>query len=242
MLSKYKLFLLSLTIFTIIGCENKGRSTKKKRSIVSCLFEMPQKEILTRKGIDSVLAQFKQVKFSQLDSSYRAFSDPKQLRSRTYYLVQGEQVFIPVVGKYRINQFIVRDHYYHNNMKDICGDKIQYWLVDKKMLYMMLDLIQALDKKGYDKYAFSINTSHRHPNYNENKAKGAKFSQHIFGRACDISIKDINKDHIADQRDKKIVLALLEKIVGNKGGLGKYPETMAVHFDCRGFRARWDHQ
>ncbi len=231
----------------IASCEPPTTGKKDKWTKKSCLFEMPKKEILTRKGIDSVLAQFKQVEFKELDSAYICYSDPKckfskQLKGLTYYLVKGEQVFIPIVGKYRINQFIVRDHYYQNNMKDICGNKTQYWLVDKKMLYMMLDLIQALDKKGYDKYAFSINTGHRHPQYNEHKAKGAKFSQHIFGRACDISVKDINKDHIADKRDKKIVLAMLEKIVGSKGGLGKYPETMAVHFDCRGHRARWNHQ
>lgn len=247
MLVRFNLIAILLIGIAIIGCENPKAKFKKKLLEKSCIFEMPHKEILTRKGIDSVLALLKQVKFAKLDSTYKCYSDPKskfcdKLKYLTYHVVEGEDVFKNVVGKYRINQFIVRDQYYRSNIKDICANNKQYWLVDKKMLYMMLDLIKALEKKGYDKYGFSINTSHRHPHYNEQEAKGAKFSQHIFGRAVDISVKDINKDGRITKSDKKIVLEIMEKIVGNKGGLGKYPGSMAVHFDCRGFRARWDHQ
>lgn len=41
--------------------------------------------------------------------------------------------------------------------------------------------------------------------------------------------------------DKQIVLDFLDKeIIGNKGGIGLYPGTKAVHFDVRGHRARWN--
>jgi len=106
----------------------------------------------------------------------------------------------------------------------------------------MLDLIQALDKKGYDKYGFQIRVSHRHPYWNKEVWHGARFSQHIYGRAVDIKIGDVNQNGTANQEDKKIVLQILEKIVGNKGGLGMYPQTMCLHFDSRGHRARWNHQ
>lgn len=34
---------------------------------------------------------------------------------------------------------------------------------------------------------------------------------------------------------------LLEtKIIKNTGGIGKYVETMSIHFDVRGWRARWN--
>lgn len=103
----------------------------------------------------------------------------------------------------------------------------------------MLDLILTLDEQGYDKYGFTVRESHRPPRYNAARG-GASKSQHIWGTAVDIVIRDINKDGTADQTDKKIVLEIMEKIVGNEGGLGKYPGTMTVHFDCRGHRARWD--
>jgi hypothetical protein len=37
------------------------------------------------------------------------------------------------------------------------------------------------------------------------------------------------------------VLDLLEKeIIKSSGGIGRYPGTRAVHFDVRGYKARWD--
>jgi len=40
---------------------------------------------------------------------------------------------------------------------------------------------------------------------------------------------------------KKIILDILEnKVIGDQGGIGRYPGTMSVHFDVRGFKARWD--
>lgn len=241
--------VLALLCLIASNCVQPGRSEKETSGRIDppCVFSIPQKEILTYKGIDSVLNLFEKVTFKNLDTSYKNYSDPdkkftEKLATSTYYLVQGDQVFLPLVGKYRVKDFIVPDKYYQKNMKNLCSNNKQYFLTDKKMLYMMLDLIKSLDKKGYNKYGFDVRVGHRHPYWNKKVWSGARFSQHIYGKAVDIKIRDINKDRRETQKDKKIVLDLLEKIVNNKGGIGKYPKTMNVHFDSRGFKARWDHQ
>jgi uncharacterized protein YcbK (DUF882 family) len=54
-------------------------------------------------------------------------------------------------------------------------------------------------------------------------------------------VGDINRNGIANAADKKIILDILEqKIIGNTGGLGLYPKSDVVHFDTRGYRARWN--
>jgi len=104
---------------------------------------------------------------------------------------------------------------------------------------MMLELILELDKLGHDKYGFHIRTAHRHPTKN-NEVNGASYSQHMFGKAIDIGVDDIDQNGISNQADKSIVYSLLQGIVGQRGGLGLYPGSMNLHFDCRGFKARWD--
>ena len=68
---------------------------------------------------------------------------------------------------------------------------------------------------------------------------GASQSQHLYGRAADLVIEDINKDGDITNGDKEIALEILEGIVGNNGGMGLYPGTMTIHIDSRGYAARW---
>ncbi|MFT5819363.1 MAG: hypothetical protein ACI8ZM_000586 [Crocinitomix sp.] len=203
-----------------------------------------QEPVLTHAGIDSVLAQFEQIEFADLDAEYREYTNSNgkfksSLKKETFYVLEGDDVLKYIVGEYRIRNFVTTDAYYSKNEEDYAKNHEQYWLVDKKMLYMMLDLVLRLDEEGYNKYGFKVRESHRHPTYNEKKG-GASSSQHIWGKAVDIVIEDINNDGKKTQDDKTIVLDIMEEIVGNKGGLGRYPGSMTVHFDCRGHRARWD--
>ena len=50
-------------------------------------------------------------------------------------------------------------------------------------------------------------------------------------------IGDLNRDGAADRNDKKLLIPILNRQVGNRGGLGVY--RMSVHIDVRGHRARW---
>lgn len=208
--------------------------------------ENQQKPVLTHSGIDSVLAQFETIRYDDLDEEYKEYTNSigkfeSSLKKETFYILKGDDVLQYIVGEYRIRRFVTTDAYYSKNEEDYSKNNEQYWLVDKKMLYMMLDLILRLDEEGYNKYGFMVRESHRHPTYNTKKG-GASSSQHIWGKAVDIVIEDINNDGKKTQADKTIVLDIMEEIVGNKGGLGRYPGSMTVHFDCRGHRARWDKQ
>jgi uncharacterized protein YcbK (DUF882 family) len=80
-------------------------------------------------------------------------------------------------------------------------------------------------------------------NWGNEAVNGVENSRHILGQAIDIVIGDINRDGGYTVEDKQIVLDILEdKVIRNAGGVGRYPGTRTVHFDTRGFRARWDRQ
>lgn len=203
-----------------------------------------QADILTASGIDSVLAQLALVSYKDLPEKYLDYSHPgrkfdQELKNRKFYKLNGHQLKLKIVGKYTIENFLANDEYYKTYKKNPFPEFEQYWLVDKEVLYMMLELINQLKKDGHNEYGFHIRTAHRHPTKN-GEIDGAKYSQHMFGKAIDIGIEDINKDGEFTQDDKTIVYDILEKIIGNRGGLGKYPGTKNLHFDCRGFKARWD--
>lgn len=235
-------FLLAIGI--LVACTSREPANPKGREQASSIVQVDNHEILSKKELDKVFNELPLIKYKDLDASYQLYSDPQQkfikkLKHSSYYEIKPEDLLKRVVGKFRVCDFVATDKYFEDLKQ---GEGKLYWLADKKMLYMFLEMIQQLKRKGYDEYAYTIRNSHRHPFWNANKWKGAKNSQHIYGRAVDLRVGDINRDGTANQKDKKILLDILEKIVGNKGGLGKYPGTMCLHFDSRGYRARWDKQ
>ncbi len=74
----------------------------------------------------------------------------------------------------------------------------------------------------------------------------ANKSQHLVGNAIDILVFDINDDGKANGEDVDIVSDILHSIIGENGGIGTYKSEQffwnrqMVHFDCRGYKARWD--
>lgn len=67
---------------------------------------------------------------------------------------------------------------------------------------------------------------------------GAKDSQHLYFRACDISLGEITRlcPWENGRRDFDVIL----NRVYSRGGLGQYPAGNR-HCDCRGYPARWSH-
>jgi uncharacterized protein YcbK (DUF882 family) len=76
-----------------------------------------------------------------------------------------------------------------------------------------------------------INSGYRSPAHNE-RIGGVSNSQHLFGKAADIVVKDMTP---ADVR--RVIEALIDKGDMLQGGLSDYPGF--VHYDIRGERARW---
>lgn len=230
-------YLLSMLLFLlIVSCKVNQEEQFDK--------ETGQQEVLTKKGIDAVINQFEEISFSELDEQYKHYTDPEKkfrsaLANKTYRIVRGYDIYKFVVGKYRVKNFLTTDAYYNDNLDNLEADYPQYWLVDKELLYLLLEIIQALDERGFDKYGFQVRESHRHPRCNEMRG-GASLSQHIHGTAADLVAEDLNRDGKKNEEDKEILLRVAEGVVGNRGGVGKYPGSMTVHVDCRGYAARWN--
>jgi hypothetical protein len=238
--------VLGLCLFIILFLYKDKFLTIKESEKASSGKQPVQKEILTYKEIDSVLNTLKKIPYEKLDEAYLNFSGYKKdmykenIKGKIFYKIVGGDVLKNLVGKFRVNDFLPEDSSRFRNTNSINSNTIQYICIDKNVLHRFLDLILALEKKGYDKYAFRIKDGFRYPNFN-NRTGGVRLSQHIYGRAIDLSIGDINKDgKFTEAADKEIVLLLLENdIIRNTGGVGHYPGTNAVHFDTRGYKARW---
>jgi len=76
-----------------------------------------------------------------------------------------------------------------------------------------------------------INSGYRSPEHNK-KVGGEKNSYHMKAMAADITCKS---------KTPKQLAAIIEKLIAEKkmkqGGIGIYPGF--VHYDVRGFKARW---
>jgi hypothetical protein len=206
------------------------------------------KNIKSRKEIDSILNILHEVKYDQLDHEYKNYTLLNShnylslVKGKSFYKVQGEDIFKPIIGTFRIADFLPKDVYFEKNIAALPSGKSQYWLIDKQLLYILLTLQDSLRSHQYNPQGFKINYSYRYPLLNQ-KVKGANKSQHLLGKAVDIHIQDINQDGKSDQIDKAIVYDLLNKhILFRTGGLGRYPNTMVIHLDVRPWKARWDYR
>ena len=211
-------------------------------------FTTKQVPVTQPKKIKSILNSFPTIPFSQLKKEYLSKTkfDKKKYKNLSkganLLIIKGKDIFKFIVSDFRIKDFLPKDDFYYDNIDALGEGKEVLWMVDEKLLLKLLALQNVLFENGYYKNGFTIVNGFRHPAYNE-KVGGASLSRHLKGQALDLKIGDINNDGYANQKDKTIVLDFLEnKIIKNEGGIGKYPGTMSVHFDVRGYRARWDQQ
>lgn len=174
--------------------------------------------------------------------------------SQSFYKVSWFQRYKYVAGKNRIKDFLTPDRLIKfdvpipftgksiptkNRVRIANQNKVQYWLIDKKILHKIIALNAELKKQELSQ-AFSITSGFRNPQYNH-MVNGKSCSRHQFGDAVDIRVYDINQDDEVNQDDRETVQKILdEKILGNSGGLGNYKNSpFVIHFDSRGYRARW---
>ncbi|MEO1516348.1 MAG: hypothetical protein AAFV95_15095 [Bacteroidota bacterium] len=204
-----------------------------------------QQPIWTQNDIDSVLNQLPTLAYDQLDAKYRKYIqsiDPEQaniLEGQRFYVVSGQEIFRYIAGDFRIRDFLPRDSYFYRSLRLFSINRDQYWLVDRQLLYKVLELQNLLYRKGFNQDGFTIVEGFRHPRINV-ESGGTAASRHLLGQAVELEIGDINGNGKADKEDKDLLLGLLEEqIIGDMGGIGHNPGTMSVHFDVRGYKARW---
>lgn len=77
----------------------------------------------------------------------------------------------------------------------------------------------------------TIISGYRSPRHNDS-VEGKKKSQHLCARAADVAVRGMRPAEVAK---------LIEELIANgqmeQGGLGRYAGW--VHYDIRGYRARW---
>jgi len=245
-MSKRKILFLGILLFLLMTVIFLGTHWRVKEYFYRYKFDLehPQKAIHSKAEVDHILNNFKTLKYKELEREYRSYSKSEEskyktfLNQKTYFAINRNDFFQKIAGHFRVEDLLVKDKFYRRALSDESEE--YYWLMDKSLLYKLLELQNELENEGYNKHSFGITNGHRHPRYNE-RIKGAKMSRHIHGEAIDIRIYDIDGNGRYDKKDKEIVLRILEnKVIKNQGGIGRYPGTRAVHFDVRGYQARWD--
>ena len=113
-------------------------------------------------------------------------------------------------------RFVVQDFQCHNG-----EDKV---LIDSNLAV----LLQAIENHFNSR--ITITSAYRPAGYNASIG-GASNSYHTKGQAADISLSGVSLYNIARYADYKL---------GQKGGVGCYPNSGFVHVDTRGFAAYWE--
>lgn len=83
--------------------------------------------------------------------------------------------------------------------------------------------------------AIHINSGYRTPEYNATLSGAATSSQHLCGKAADITARGFTPLQIRDKIEELIAAGRMMQ-----GGLGLY--NSFVHYDVRGNRSRWDNR
>jgi hypothetical protein len=192
--------------------------------------------------INRIISKLERVPISKLPKEFSEsgyFSKTEfqaYFQGRYFYKLSMEQAMGKIVDNWRIIDFISGDQ---KNQWFYSLDKELYWLMDKKVLIAFLQLKKKMEEKDLDWDAIRLNSANRSPYWN-GVVGGAAYSRHLCGDAIDFSVGDVDKNGITNYEDKLKVLELCELIIGDKGGIGLYPKTQAIHIDTRGRRARWN--
>ena len=87
--------------------------------------------------------------------------------------------------------------------------------------------------RDYTGRAITVNSGYRSPEYNA-KIGGVKNSQHLLGKAADITIEGLKPAEVY-----RIINELIDMGLMLQGGLGLYEKRGFVHYDIRKTKARW---
>ena len=96
-------------------------------------------------------------------------------------------------------------------------------------IFIDSELVSVLQKiRTHFGREVTITSAYRTPTKNK-AVGGTTYSQHLYGRAADIKVNGVSPEMVA---------AYAEKILSNKGGIGKY-QTF-THIDVRENCSRWN--
>jgi uncharacterized protein YcbK (DUF882 family) len=102
-----------------------------------------------------------------------------------------------------------------------CGDGSDPIFIDSELITVLQKIRTHFGK------SITITSAYRTPPHNK-AVGGTAYSQHLYGKAADIKVKDT---------EPKKVAAYAETLLKNRGGIGVYKTF--VHVDTRSTKARW---
>lgn len=120
---------------------------------------------------------------------------------------------VPTSAHFKLSEF---------KCKDGTAVPAKYYANCQRLMNLLEEIRTACGNR-----AITVNSGYRTPTYNE-KVDGAKQSQHLYAAAADIKVSGMSASE---------VYRLCDRLVGNRGGVGKY--STFTHVDVRGHKARW---
>lgn len=196
--------------------------------------------VKNRGQLREFLNNLERVSYEQIPDDFRRRTgmnrraERERIKRQRFYAVTKKDLYKKIAGSNRLMSIVSGDNQYGRH--SIFSDEKFYFHINPSILYRFIEVQNELEKAGHDRDGIRIISGHRTPGHNRNVG-GKSESRHMMGDALDIKIGDIDGDGMATREDKKLLLPILRRVIGNSGGLGVY--AMSVHIDARGFRARW---
>ena len=128
-------------------------------------------------------------------------------------LLEGKAAGVPASAHFKLSEF---------KCKDGTAVPAKYYANCQKLMNLLEEIRAACGNR-----AITITSGYRTESYNK-KVDGAKQSQHLYAAAADIKVSG---------KSASEVYKLCDRLVGSRGGVGKY--STFTHVDVRGHKARW---
>ena len=150
-----------------------------------------------------------------LQSAAGIAADGKVGKNTWTALVEGKESgsAVPQSAHFKLSEF---------KCKEGTAVPAKYYANCQKLMGLLEEIREACGNRP-----ITINSGYRTPSYNK-KVDGAPKSQHLYAAAADIKVSGMSASE---------VYRLCDRLVGNRGGVGKY--STFTHVDVRGHKARW---
>ena len=148
-----------------------------------------------------------------LQSAAGIATDRKVGKNTWTALLEGKAAGVPASAHFKLSEF---------KCKDGTAVPAKYYGHCQKLMNLLEEIREACGDRP-----ITINSGYRTESYNK-KVDGAKQSQHLYAAAADIKVSG---------KSASEVYKLCDRLVGNRGGVGRY--STFTHVDVRGHKARW---
>ncbi|MFQ7281241.1 MAG: peptidoglycan-binding protein [Christensenellales bacterium] len=164
-------------------------------------------------GADGIFGSNTEQAVKALQSAAGIATDGKVGKNTWTALLDGKAAGVPASAHFKLSEF---------KCKDGTAVPTKYYGNCQKLMNLLEEIRTACGNR-----AITVTSGYRTESYNK-KVDGAKQSQHLYAAAADIKVSG---------KSASEVYKLCDRLVGSRGGVGKY--STFTHVDVRGHKARW---